>query len=131
MGRLSDRLFVDRLVDALIADDRFEVATDAVKRTPSSLKYCLTEAVCADAGGRGWSRRDRPRDDCGVPPHTWEAVKLTAQAAADPSTTSARAVRSWVRSSERLDPLSSPTPLPAGTTQGEEEEEPSPTERRW
>ena len=77
-------LFVDRLVDALIADDRFEVATDAVKRTPSSLKYCLTEAVCADAGGPELvTARQAAETSCGVPPHTWEAVKLTAQAAAD------------------------------------------------
>lgn len=73
-------LFVDRLVDALIADDRFAVATDSMKRTPSSLKYCLTEAVCADAGGPEIvTARNAPETSLGVPQDAWEAVKLTAR----------------------------------------------------
>ena len=73
-------LFVDRLVDALIADDRFAVATDSMKRTPSSLKYCLTEAVCADAGGPEIvTARNASETSLGVPQDAWEAVKLTAR----------------------------------------------------
>ena len=43
-------LFSDRLVDALVQDERFAVPTDA-KRTPAALKYLLTEKVCRESGG--------------------------------------------------------------------------------
>lgn len=44
-------LFVDRLVDALLADKRVNVPVDGQKRNEASLKYLLTEVVCAAAGG--------------------------------------------------------------------------------
>jgi hemoglobin len=48
--------FVDRLVEAVLGDDRIEVAYDrledpAGRRHPPGLKYMLTELVCNGAGG--------------------------------------------------------------------------------
>ncbi|KAK7248134.1 hypothetical protein SO694_00080170 [Aureococcus anophagefferens] len=76
-------LFADRLVDALLADARFKVATDA-KRTPAALKYLLTEAVCKACGGpEVVTARGAPEAQLGVPKGAWRAVNLTARAAAD------------------------------------------------
>eukprot|EP00966_Prymnesium_polylepis_P142337 3286787-Prymnesium_polylepis.1 len=36
-------LFVDRLVDALLADERVAIPTDGTKRNEASLKYLTTE----------------------------------------------------------------------------------------
>ena len=44
-------LFVDRLVDALLLDDRVAIPVDGHKRNESSLKYLLTEQLCREAGG--------------------------------------------------------------------------------
>jgi hypothetical protein len=42
-------LFVDRLVDALLADERVAIPTDGSKRNEASLKYLLTEVVPAES----------------------------------------------------------------------------------
>eukprot|EP00746_Dinoflagellata_sp_MGD_P147588 gnl/MRDRNA2_/MRDRNA2_79925_c0_seq1.p1 gnl/MRDRNA2_/MRDRNA2_79925_c0~~gnl/MRDRNA2_/MRDRNA2_79925_c0_seq1.p1 ORF type:complete len:745 (+),score=138.35 gnl/MRDRNA2_/MRDRNA2_79925_c0_seq1:150-2237(+) len=44
-------LFVDRLVDAILADKRVSVPVDGQKRNEASLKYLFTEVVCRAAGG--------------------------------------------------------------------------------
>jgi len=43
-------LFVDRLVDGLLADDRINIRLDD-KRNDASLKYLFTELICSIAGG--------------------------------------------------------------------------------
>ena len=44
-------LFADRLVDALLSDDRVAVPVDGSKRNESSLKYLVTEVLCKVSGG--------------------------------------------------------------------------------
>jgi hemoglobin len=46
-------LFADRMVDAMLGDDRVTIPLDGTKRTESSLKYLHTEVVCHIAGGPG------------------------------------------------------------------------------
>eukprot|EP00933_Yihiella_yeosuensis_P067086 TRINITY_DN716_c0_g1_i1.p1 TRINITY_DN716_c0_g1~~TRINITY_DN716_c0_g1_i1.p1 ORF type:complete len:961 (+),score=185.41 TRINITY_DN716_c0_g1_i1:56-2884(+) len=43
-------LLADRLVDALLADDRLQIPMDE-KRTDASLKYLFTELICSITGG--------------------------------------------------------------------------------
>ena len=44
-------LFVDRLIDALLADPRVAIPVDGQRRNEASLKYLFMEVVCAIAGG--------------------------------------------------------------------------------
>jgi len=44
-------LFTDRLVDALLGDDRVHIPVDTQKRNEASLKYLFTELVCSICGG--------------------------------------------------------------------------------
>merc|ERR1712151_1318472 len=44
-------LFADRLVDAMLTDNRVQVPLDGVKRAEPSLKYLFTELCCHIAGG--------------------------------------------------------------------------------
>merc|ERR1719472_96271 len=44
-------LFVDRLIDALLADPRVAIPVDGQRRNEASMKYLFTEVVCAIAGG--------------------------------------------------------------------------------
>ena len=44
-------LFVDRLIDALLADPRVAIPVDGHRRNEASMKYLFTEVVCAIVGG--------------------------------------------------------------------------------
>merc|ERR1719502_2358808 len=44
-------LFVDRLIDALLADPRVAIPVDGQRRNEASMKYLFTEVVCAIVGG--------------------------------------------------------------------------------
>merc|ERR1719355_70357 len=44
-------LFVDRLVDAVLQDERVRIPCDGQKRNEVSLKYLFTEVICNIAGG--------------------------------------------------------------------------------
>lgn len=77
-------LLCDRLVDALLADERVEIPTDGTKRNEASLKYLTTEVVCHLAGGPevitcAQSEETRLL----VPKSSWPIFLLTANLAAD------------------------------------------------
>jgi hemoglobin len=44
-------LFADRLVDAMLGDERIKIPMDGVKRSAASLKYLFTEIICNITGG--------------------------------------------------------------------------------
>merc|ERR1711971_1532939 len=44
-------LFADRLVDALLQDERVAIPVDGQKRNEASLKYLFTEVMCNICGG--------------------------------------------------------------------------------
>merc|ERR1719215_409194 len=44
-------LFVDRLVDALIADEEVPIPMDGQRRNEASLKYLFVETICSICGG--------------------------------------------------------------------------------
>eukprot|EP00746_Dinoflagellata_sp_MGD_P030213 gnl/MRDRNA2_/MRDRNA2_171635_c0_seq1.p1 gnl/MRDRNA2_/MRDRNA2_171635_c0~~gnl/MRDRNA2_/MRDRNA2_171635_c0_seq1.p1 ORF type:complete len:465 (+),score=100.38 gnl/MRDRNA2_/MRDRNA2_171635_c0_seq1:25-1395(+) len=44
-------LFADRLIDAMLEDERVNISTDGVKRSAASIKYLFTEVVCNICGG--------------------------------------------------------------------------------
>jgi truncated hemoglobin YjbI len=76
-------LFVDRLVDALMADDRVHIPQDH-KRTDAALKYLVTELVCSVAGGP--EVRTSPDFDEAkllIPKSEWQILITTAGVAAD------------------------------------------------
>jgi hemoglobin len=106
-------LFVDRLVDAVIADNRFVIPCDGQKRNERSLKYLVTELVCSEFGGPEVVT-SRTSDDVKllVPQHAWPAFIATAQIAADhfPANTRATAVQVLERAKRFfVDTQSSPT----------------------
>eukprot|EP00747_Dinoflagellata_sp_TGD_P022865 gnl/TRDRNA2_/TRDRNA2_129377_c0_seq1.p1 gnl/TRDRNA2_/TRDRNA2_129377_c0~~gnl/TRDRNA2_/TRDRNA2_129377_c0_seq1.p1 ORF type:complete len:932 (-),score=160.76 gnl/TRDRNA2_/TRDRNA2_129377_c0_seq1:71-2866(-) len=75
-------LFTDRLVDAMIADDRVQIPTDD-KRTEASLKYLFTELVCSISGGPE-VRTGGNHDECKllIPKAKWPILVNTANTAA-------------------------------------------------
>merc|ERR1719436_130908 len=77
-------LFVDRLVDALIADSRVHIPCDAQKRNEASLKYLFTELVCSIAGGpEVVTARDHDDTKLLIPRSQWRVLMSTAEVAAD------------------------------------------------
>merc|ERR1719313_2130855 len=106
-------LFVDRLVDAVLADDRFVVPCDGQKRNEASLKYLVTELVCSEFGGpEVVTSRTSDEVKLLVPQHAWPAFIATAQIAADhfPMVTRASAVQALERAKRYIvDSQSSPT----------------------
>ena len=77
-------LFVDRLVDALLSDDRVAIPVDGSKRNEASLKYLFTELVCSIAGGpEAVTCREADETKLLIPRAAWPIVGLTARAAAD------------------------------------------------
>merc|ERR1719421_664960 len=77
-------LFVDRLVDALLLDDRVAIPVDGHKRNESSLKYLLTEQLCREAGGpEVVTCAEAEETRLLVPKAAWPIVPLTARVAAD------------------------------------------------
>jgi len=106
-------LFVDRFVDAVIADTRFSIPCDGQKRNERSLKYLVTELVCSEFGGpEVVTSRTSDEVKLLVPQHAWPAFIATAQIAADhfPAITRASAVQALERAKRYIvDPQSSPT----------------------
>merc|ERR1719420_2544222 len=77
-------LFVDRLVDALLADERVEIPTDGTKRNEASLKYLTTEVVChLCSGPEVVTCAAAEETRLLVPRAAWPIVMLTARLAAD------------------------------------------------
>mmetsp|Transcript_28210 Transcript_28210/g.58661 ORF Transcript_28210/g.58661 Transcript_28210/m.58661 type:complete len:936 (+) Transcript_28210:88-2895(+) len=77
-------LFVDRLVDALIADSRVQVPCDLQKRNEASLKYLFTEVVCHLAGGpEVVTAQTHDETKLLIPRSQWRILMSTAEVAAD------------------------------------------------
>jgi len=77
-------LFIDRLVDALLADERITIPIDGAKRNEASLKYLTTEVMCQMANGPEvvtCAAAEETR--LLVPKAAWPIVMLTARLAAD------------------------------------------------
>ena len=77
-------LFVDRLVDALLSDDRVAIPIDGTKRNEASLKYLAKELICQLAGGpEVVTCAEAEETRLLVPKAAWPIVKTTARHAAD------------------------------------------------
>jgi hemoglobin len=77
-------LFVDRLVDSVLADDRFPVPRDGQKRNEASLKYLVTELMCSEFGGpEVVTSRQSDEVKLLVPKNCWPGFVATAQQACD------------------------------------------------
>jgi len=77
-------LFTDRLVDALLVDDRIGLSVDEDRRSPSALKYLFTEVFCNLAGGgEMMTAPDLEFTKLLVPKSAWGIVTDTAELAAD------------------------------------------------
>eukprot|EP01043_Picozoa_sp_COSAG02_P097532 COSAG02_NODE_33750_length_495_cov_0.785354_1_plen_97_part_10 len=77
-------LFADRLVDALVSDDRVAVPVDGSKRNEGSLKYLVTEVLCKVSGGPEVITCPEAQETwLLVPRAAWPIVTLTAKLAAD------------------------------------------------
>jgi hemoglobin len=77
-------LFVDRLVDAVLDDERVLIPCDGQKRTDVSLKYLLTELVCSIAGGpEVITAKDFEETKLLLPKAAWEIFMSIAHVAAD------------------------------------------------
>jgi len=77
-------LFVDRLVDALLADPRVHIPQDSQKRNEASLKYLLTELVCSGTGGpEVVTARGHYETMLLIPKGEWGILMATAAIAAD------------------------------------------------
>ena len=111
-------LFVDRLVDALLADERVAIPTDGTKRNEASLKYLTTELVCKLAGGpEAVTCAEAQETSLLIPRAAWPIVALTAKLAADHLGERERAAMLSLleKHKDRLvDPHSKDGPLPGG-----------------
>lgn len=77
-------LFADRLVDALLEDERVEIPMDPQKRNEASLKYLFTEFMCSLCGGpEVVTARGYDEAMLLVPKSAWPILIATAQIAAD------------------------------------------------
>jgi len=84
-------LFVDRLVDTLIADSRVQLPLDAQKRSEVSLKYLFTELVCNLSGGpEVVTARDADETKLLIPKSQWRFLIAVAEVAADHMPATAR-----------------------------------------
>merc|ERR1719456_1076311 len=106
-------LFVDRLVDAVLADHRFVIPRDGQKRNEASLKYLVTELVCSEFGGPEIvTSRISDEVKLLLPLHAWPAFLATAQIAADhfPANMRATAVQALEKAKRYIvDPSSPPS----------------------
>jgi hemoglobin len=85
-------LFVDRLVDALIQDERVQIPCDGQKRNEASLKYLFTEVMCSITGGpEVITSKDMAETKLLLPKGAWEIFIATTQIAADHFPMGARA----------------------------------------
>ena len=111
-------LFADRLVDALLADDRIDIPTDGSKRNEASLKYLTTEIVCHLARGPEMvTCVEAEETHLLVPRAAWPIVMLTARLAADHIEERHRnAVVELLEKAKDvfIDPSSKDGPLPGG-----------------
>lgn len=77
-------LFVDRLVDALLEDERVPIPVDVQKRNEASLKYLVTELICSICGGpESVTARGHEETMLLAPKWAWPIVVATAEIAAD------------------------------------------------
>jgi hemoglobin len=77
-------LFVDRLVDSVLADDRFKIPRDGQKRNEASLKYLVIELMCSEFGGpEVVTSRASDEVKLLVPKNCWPGFVATAQHALD------------------------------------------------
>merc|ERR1719401_18683 len=107
-------LFVDRIVDALIADSRVQLPCDPQKRNEASLKYLFTELVCSLTGGpEVVTARDHDETKLLVPKSQWRIFIATTEVAADhlPAVARPSLLQLLERSKDHmLDPSSSLAP---------------------
>jgi len=83
-GAYPIALFVDRLVDALLQDERVAIPVDGQKRNDASLKYLFTEVMCNITGGPEIiTAKDFDETKLLLPKGAWEIFIATAQVAAD------------------------------------------------
>jgi hemoglobin len=108
-------LFVDRLVDSILADDRFPIPRDGQKRNESSLKYLVTELMCSELGGpEVVTSRQSDEVKLLVPKNCWPGFVATAQMACDhfPAATRGACVQVIERAKQyMIDPHESSGPL--------------------
>ena len=114
-------LFVDRLVDALLADERVDIPVDGKRRNAESLKYLVTEVVCRLAGGpEVITCLEAEETRLLVPRAAWPIVLLTARLAADhlePRQRDELVTLLERKGKEQLvDPQSKDGPLPGGAS---------------
>jgi hypothetical protein len=84
-------LFVDRLIDALLGDERVRIPCDAQKRNEVSLKYLFTELICHVTGGpEVVTCKESEETKLLVPKAAWPIFLATAEAAADHLPTAVR-----------------------------------------
>jgi hemoglobin len=98
-------LFVDRLVDSILADDRFPIPRDGQKRNEASLKYLVTELICSEFGGpEVVTSRTSDEVKLLVPKNCWPGFVATAQQASDhfPAATRGAAVQVIERAKQHL-----------------------------
>lgn len=76
-------LFVDRLVDGLLADDRVHIPQDE-KRNEASLKYLFTETICSLCGGpEVRTAADHNETKLLIPKLEWPILAASMRGAAD------------------------------------------------
>jgi len=103
-------LFVDRIVDAVIADDRMQVPLDGHKRNEASLKYLFTELVCSACGGPEiHTARNFADTKLLIPASRWPIFTATIPTAAShlPQATRAELVQLLQRSRDQIVDLNS------------------------
>jgi truncated hemoglobin YjbI len=116
-------LFVDRLVDALLADDRVHIPLDMQKRNETSMKYLFTELVCSISGGpETVTAKGHVETMLLLPENEWRILMATAEVAADHLPAATRSSLMQVLESSKkhiVDPSSGPASrIPAfGTPQ--------------
>ena len=113
-------LFSDRLVDALLHDDRIAIPMDGQKRNEASLKYLTTEIICRLSGGpevvtAGTDGYEETM--LLIPKAAWPIVTLTANLAADHLPQGVRDALVQILEKNKaqfVDPHSKDGPLPGG-----------------
>jgi hemoglobin len=112
-------LFVDRLVDALLQDQRVCIPCDGQKRNEASLKYLFTEVVCSITGGPEVITAKGMDETKLLLPHVaWNVFIACAQIAADHFPVAARAelLQCLLRSKALIvDPKGAQLALPLNT----------------
>jgi hemoglobin len=109
-------LFADRVVDALLQDERICIPCDGQKRNEASLKYLFTELMCSASGGPEVITAGNFEETMLLlPKAAWEVFIATVQVAADhlPAAVRAELVQCVQRSKALIvDPNSDGAALP-------------------